>query len=115
MWKWAAIIVLGRGRVGGVDEVLLGLFTHLIFTGILGAVFIYMLKSVTSRLIYFKGWLFAVVAWFAIYASTLFYEVEGLFPVATRTAFSNLSSASVYGITLAWFINRTYHQLQTPE
>ena len=80
----------------------IGLLGQLIFTGVLGIVFAFLLPAFSSRLYLFKEWLFGVASWFVIYAINHLYRVEGTFPILLKTAFSNVVGASIFGLVVAW-------------
>lgn len=100
--EWATIVILGRPEIQGLGQYLLGLVGHLLFTVSLGILFTYLLPVISSRVYLFKGLLYGMVAWFAIYALSLLYRVAGIFPLELKTATSNLVGAAIYGLVLAW-------------
>ena len=63
----------------------------LIFLGVLGIGFSMLIKVISSKNIYFKGWLYGTFMWFAIYATMTMYELKHIYPVDTMTAFLKLN------------------------
>ncbi|MDW7651505.1 MAG: DUF6789 family protein [Bacillota bacterium] len=112
-WQWAAIMVLGRDQISGTAENILGIVTHLIFTGFMGILFSFLVPHLKSRGIVIKGWFFAVGAWFSIYALTLLFKVKGTVPILLKTAVSNFVGATIYGIVLGWMITKLYIKATT--
>src|SRR5690554_6629444 len=74
-WQWAVIIILGKENISTTATLVIGVFGHIFFTALLGVVFSFFIRYFSSRLIILKGWLYAISAWFAIYAVTLFSQV----------------------------------------
>jgi hypothetical protein len=79
-------------------EVLLAEAVVLIFLGVLGIGFSMLLKGISSKNIYFKGWLYGVFMWFVIYAVITMYKLEHIYPVDTKTALCSLISALIWSI-----------------
>ncbi|WP_114679293.1 YqhR family membrane protein [Desulfotruncus alcoholivorax] len=95
---YAAEIILGH-RAASLIEALIGQGAQLLFAGVLGVVFSYFIINVKSKNYLFKGWLYGVTIWFAIYTvGRLFGTLEHL---PWQTATSNVITASVFGLVLA--------------
>ena len=95
----------------GWTEVLFAEAVVIIFMGVLGIVFSMLIKAVTSRNIFFKGWLYATFTWFIIYAIMTMYELKHIYPVDTSTALYSLITASIWSIGMTWtflFLNRKF-------
>ncbi len=97
---WSAIIIFGdlpRNHLEGI----FGFSMHLVFTGLLGIIFAFLIPHITSRAYLFKGIVYGLIANFISYA------IPGLFqkPVITEhslaTVTSNLIGAILFGIVLA--------------
>ena len=70
----------------GFLEILFAEVAVVIFEGILGIIFSMLIKVVSSKNLYFKGWLYGTFMWFAIYAAMTMYKLEHIYPVNTNTA-----------------------------
>lgn len=98
---WAGSVVYGHNPPFTQGEIILALFAHLVFTGALGMIFIYLIPQVTSRNFLLKGWLFGILIWFVIYGIAHLFKLEVVIPTPLRTVASNFAGASIYGLTLA--------------
>ena len=102
---FAAIFIFGHEPTN-LTQVIFAQIGHLFFTGLLGIIFAYLIPVVTSKNIFFKGWLYGVAMWFAIYAITVLFEVPVVKEISQTTAISNAIGASLYGITIAVVLYR---------
>ncbi|MDT8903611.1 hypothetical protein [Anaeroselena agilis] len=102
---WAAVIIHAHTPPFSLGETLFSLLGQLIFSGVLGIAFAYLVPPAGSRYLIFKGWLFSVTAWFLIYAVTTLFKVEGTVPIPLMTAIANLIASSVFGLVLAAALN----------
>jgi len=106
MADWSAIVILGRGGPFSTSEILLGLTGHLIWSGILGIVFVYLIPHVTHRHLTLKGLLFGWSVWFFIYSLTLLFKVGPTLNLPLKTPVSDFIGATIYGLALAWIATR---------
>lgn len=107
---FAAVLTYNH-RPQGLGEVLFAEFVVLIFLGILGIGFSFVLKAVSSSNIYLKGWLYGTFVWFSIYVVMTIFQLKHIYPVDTMTAASNLIAASFWSVTMTWtnlWLNRKY-------
>ncbi|KJS77740.1 MAG: hypothetical protein JL56_02895 [Desulfotomaculum sp. BICA1-6] len=103
---WPSIFVTGQSATNAL-LVLFSLLVQLIFAGFLGIVFAYLIsKLVTSINYVFKGLLFGVLSWFAIYSLTYIANVPKLTPLTMGTAVTDFMGALVFGFVLAETLNR---------
>ena len=109
-WKWAVIMTLGREQNLGTPEIILGVIAHLVFTGFLGIAFSYLVPHIKHEGIILKGVLFSILTWFIIYAITHLFQVQGTTPLLLKTAVSNVTGATIYGITLGWALAWLYNK-----
>lgn len=98
---WAGAIIYGA-RPHTFWEAIFAQTAQILFVGILGIVFVYLIPRIKSSNLYFKGWLFGAAMWFAFYGLTLLFKHKGTIPIDVQTAASDLAGASVYGLALAW-------------
>lgn len=72
---------------------------QLLFAGILGMVFAYLIVKQKGRRYLIEGWVYGILVWFAIYA--LGRQLNVLGDVTIQTALSYTITSSVFGLVLA--------------
>ncbi len=102
---WASVMIFGY-RFATPLEAVIGQAGQLIFSGLTGILFAFLLSLVSSRYYLFKGWLYGLTVWFGSYALTTIFKVTPLIPVKPDTVMSNMVTASVYGLVLAESLRR---------
>lgn len=103
---WPSIFVTGHSATNAFS-VMFFLLVQLIFVGFLGIVFAYLIsKLMTSTNYVFKGLLFGVLSWFAIYSLTYIANVPKLTPLTMGTAVTDFIGGLVFGFVLAETLNR---------
>jgi len=102
---WPSIFVTGQSATNAL-LVMFFLLVQLVFVGFLGIVFAYLVSKLTSTNYVFKGLLFGVLSWFAIYSLTYIANVPKLTPITMGTAVTDFIGALVYGFVLAETLNR---------
>lgn len=102
---WAGTILFGY-QPESVYEYILSLVAQILFSGILGILFAYIIPFIKSKNIFFKGLLFGLSVWFLIYAAGVVFDIQGLVIMHPDTVFSDIITVSIYGISLAYFFNR---------
>lgn len=101
---WHLFLMLAGYFIFGHDprtwyEYLLAGVAQFLYAGTLALGFAYVVSPSSHRLIYLKGWLFGVDAWFFTYAIAGLHRMPA--GQSWRTAISHFISASVYGLMLA--------------
>ena len=108
---WVGIILFGS-KPNNLGETLLALGGEIIFSGVSGIIFAYLIIRITNKNIIFKGWLFGVTIWFTTYVIMTLFKVRGLEAMDFSTAASDLFTSSLYGIllayTLRWLDRKTF-------
>ncbi|KUO52355.1 MAG: hypothetical protein APF76_04790 [Desulfitibacter sp. BRH_c19] len=104
-WEWASVLIYGY-RTEITFEIILALVMQIFFAGIVGIVFAYLIKYVTSNYLLTKGVIYSLFVWFSANAITYMYDVSPLSPIKGDTVISNLITVSIYGIVLAMLIKR---------
>ena len=103
---WPSIFITGHSATNAFLAMFFFL-VQLIFVGFLGIVYAYLIsKLVTNTNYVFKGLLFGVLSWFAIYSLTYIANVPKLTPLTMGTAVTDFIGALVFGFVLAETINR---------
>jgi len=98
---WSSIIIFAHTPPFTLGETAWAFFAQLLYTGILGILFVYLISKATTRNLLFKGWIFGEAIWFFTYALTTLFKVEGTIPIALTTAISDFISASLFGLVQA--------------
>ena len=97
---WAGILLFGnlpRSHIEG----LVSLFMHILWTGLLGIIFAFLIPQITSRGYLIKGAVFGVLAGFIIYAIPTLLQMPILREHSLATVLSNMTGGLIWGLTLA--------------
>lgn len=97
---WSSVMIFGYLPVTKAEEIL-ALVGQVIFSMLLGIVFVFMVPAISSRNLWFKGMSYAFGVWFLILIITLLFNVKHLVPIYFATALSNFIGALIYGLVLA--------------
>lgn len=100
---WAAIILYGgfpRSHAEGVFALLM----HLLWTGVLGIMFAYLLPHLTSKNYLLKGAIFGVTLGFIIYAIPTLLQMPLLKEHSFITVISNHTGGLIWGLTTAYVL-----------
>ena len=101
---WAAVLLYGH-RPHGVGDAIFAQIVQIVFTGILGILFAYLIPLITSRYYLFRGFIFGLSVWFLIYSFTLLYDLQGIVPLELLTAAVDFFGAGIYGLVVAAFLH----------
>ncbi|MHB1126747.1 MAG: DUF6789 family protein [Bacillota bacterium] len=97
---WASIIAFGHTPMTTWESIF-GEITNLIWTMLLGVVFVYIAsRIITSSKLYLRGFIYGVAMWFIINALAVMYKLPDLY-LTFGSVITNLISAIVYGLVLA--------------
>lgn len=107
---WIAIFIFAHTPPFSVGEIAYATLGELVMAGVLGVGFAFWLPHVSSRNLLFKGWLFSVTVWFALYAITALFNLQGTVPLPLKTAISNFVNATIFGLVQAYAL-----QALTPQ
>ncbi|MFZ5943146.1 MAG: hypothetical protein ACOYVD_03480 [Bacillota bacterium] len=108
---FAAIMIYGY-KPENFWEALFAQIGYIMFSSLLGIVFVYLLLLITSANIFLKSWFFAVAVWFFSYAVTLLFQVPELKEITFSSTISNYMSASIWGLALAYFAGKMDSRLK---
>ncbi|MEW6448762.1 MAG: hypothetical protein AB1426_11900 [Bacillota bacterium] len=97
--EWAGIVVFGH-KPHGPGEFIIAQSLQLFFSGIVGIIFAYLLLLVTNKNLLFKGWVYAILSWFALRGLAKTCNLSML-DLDFATALANIVNVSVYGLLLA--------------
>ncbi len=108
---WLGIIMFNHAPPFNSFQMIWAILVHLIFGGITGTIFVYLIPQVTSKNLLFKGWLFGTSVFLIIYSLDLVLQLEGLENMPIKTTLSDFIGASIYGLVLAevtkWLTNKS--------
>ncbi len=103
---WVGIIVFGdlpRSLVEG----LFALLMHLLWVGVLGIGFAFLIPHVTSQGYLLKGMIYGVVLGFLVYAIPTVFQMPILEETSMATVFSNHTGGAIWGLVMS----KTLHLL----
>lgn len=72
---WAAIVIYGT-KARNFAEVVFAQAIQLIFVGILGIIFAYLIPAISSKNYLLRGWLFGSFIWFLLYGISLLFKIH---------------------------------------
>jgi hypothetical protein len=102
---WAAILIFGD-HVANTAEAVTAFFIHLVFTGMLGIVFAFLIPQVTSRAYLLKGVIYALIVGFFIYVIPVLLQMPLLRETALGTSLSNQIGGVIWGLVTAYTLAR---------
>jgi len=102
---WAAIFLYGRPQENML-EAAVAQAGQLLFSGLVGIFYAYIMLKLTSGNHLFKGWLYGIVVWFSTYALTIVFQVPFLSRHPFESVVVHVIAASVYGLILAEALKR---------
>lgn len=74
---------------------------YLSFTCASGVLFAYLIKGVGSKNHLLKGWFFAIISWFAVFAIGTMYKIQLVNKVPWQESVSNFITTSIFGLIMA--------------
>lgn len=101
---WAAFLLYGHQPLG-IGDAFFAQLVQIVFTGILGILFAYLIPVITSRYYLFRGFIFGLSVWFLIYSFTLLYGLHGIVPLEALTVAIDFVGAGIYGSVLAYILH----------
>lgn len=104
---WSSVFIFGE-KTDALSETMVALFGQLIFSGMVGIIFAYLIVGATSKYLYFKGCIFALLVWFISYAVVVLFNINLLIPTGITTVVSNIVNVSIYGLVLAFVHKKLY-------
>jgi hypothetical protein len=102
---WAAYTIYGT-KPQNFAETVFAQGAQLIFVGILGIIFAYLIPVLTSRNYLLRGWLYGAIIWFSLYGISMLFKIEATTPLRLGTVATDLVGASVFGLVLAVALHR---------
>lgn len=97
---WAAVLLYGH-RPHAFGEVAFAQIVQIVFTGILGIAFAYLIPLISSHHYLFRGLIFGLTAWFLIYSVTLLYGLHTIVQLELLTTVVDFVGSAVFGLVLA--------------
>ena len=102
---WAAVAIYGR-LPNTILELIFAQAGQIFFAGFLGIILSALLLKLTSGNYLLKGWIYGVIGWFTLYSISIAVRLPNLETHTLSTVVAHLISASVYGLILAYTLNR---------
>lgn len=102
---YAAIFIFGNKPVFWFDTVF-ALLVHVIFTGLLGVVFGYIMPLISSKNYLLKGGCYGVAVWFIFYSIGFLHRLPLFVKTSWQTAISDVVTSIAYGLVLAVTLRR---------
>lgn len=93
---WAGILLYGNPPVG-LGQTLFALFMHLVWVGMLGVIFAFVVTIITSRGLIIKGVTYSLICSFWIYAVPKLYQMPQFKSTPFKTTLSNNIGAIICG------------------
>ncbi len=93
-------------RPEGIFETVFFIGVQFVFLGLLGAIFALILPFITSEHHLFKGALYGATGWFIFFSLPYLLQLPDLVEVPLSTSVSNVISAALWGIAMAFILNR---------
>lgn len=97
---WASVLLYGH-RPHGVGDAVFAQIVQVIFAGILGILFAYLILAISSRHYLLRGAIFGFAAFFLIYGATLLFELHEVIPLELPTVAVDFAGAGIFGLVLA--------------
>lgn len=97
---WTGVILYGD-LPRNIGETIYALLIHLVWTGLLGVIFAYILPRITSRGYLIKGVFFGFVTGFITYAITTLFKTPHITITPLRTVISDHIGGVIFGLVLA--------------
>ena len=99
---FSAVFILGK-EPRGVLEIIFGLLLHFGFSGVLGAIFAYLVNHhiLTRRYLWIKGGLLGIGAWFIINVLSTLYKVKRVAVISVESALTLAGTSLLMGIVMA--------------
>lgn len=94
------IFIYGKKPVLFLEH-LFAVIVVLLFLGLLGGIFAYLILKISSDSHLLKGWIFGLIVWFGTFSITSLANRPEISTVSVNTAFSNFLGASIWGAAMA--------------
>lgn len=98
-----------------LSEYIFALIALIYWNGLLGVVFVFLLKKIESKNLAFKGWCFGISVWFFSYVITHLFQIPEFAEISLNTVISNAIGATLNGITLGYTLNYLHKRLDSND
>ncbi|HEX3031430.1 MAG TPA: hypothetical protein VHS59_04215 [Bacillota bacterium] len=107
---WASVLIYGRPAASTL-ELVFATLAYIIFVGMLGVGFAYLIPAINSRNYLFKGVMYGLFLGFVFYALPILFKIPYLMRTDLNTALTTWIGDVLWGLVLAqalkWLDNRT--------
>lgn len=101
---FSSVLIYGHEFRNLAEDVLATLITFF-FCGLMGTIFVYLIRRISSKNYLLKGWVFSITIWFSAFAITILFRIPGLISIPFKTTLSNFIEASIWGLSLGYCLN----------
>lgn len=108
---FSAILIYGH-KPTGLLEYLFAMLVHWGFAAVGGIVFAFLLKAISEKNLFLKGWFCGIGIWFFAYVITRLFKVPELEKIPLKDAFINFLVSSVYGFVMASVYSRIEQEVR---
>lgn len=105
MLDWASVMIYGH-RPNSLPEAVYALMTQLMWTGVLGVIFSFILIKVHSEGDVVKGATYGFITGFLIFAVAIAFRMPHLSQIPFKTSLSNGVEGIIWGMLLAYILRR---------
>jgi len=106
---FAGVFIFGS-RPQTLGEKIFAQFGVLVFTALIGILFVHLILKISSRYLLWKGLISGILLWFFVYALVELYKVPHFHRTSLASSMENTIIAMIYGFVLSalltWLQNR---------
>lgn len=104
-YEWPLALITSMSA-NTIFEAIVGQIIHILFAGMLGVVFAYIILLISSRSHLILGWLYGFFVWFAVHVAVNLFNFQLLKPIPISQMISDFTTASIYGLVLSAALHR---------
>ncbi len=108
---FSSLLVFGH-LPSGWPEAALAQIVQLMFSGVLGAIFVYLLDIISTRYLYFKSAVYAMAIWFSAYGIPKVLALSLFKHMNFQTALSHLFTSLAEGVVVAFILTKVVPEEQ---
>lgn len=97
---WASVLIYGR-KAATTAEFVVATIAYLVFVGLLGIVFAYLITAINSRNYLFKGVMYGIFLGLIFYSLPILFKIPQLMRMELNTVISFWVGDIIWGLTLA--------------
>jgi hypothetical protein len=97
---FAAVLVYST-KAKTIGELIFAHLVQLFFSALLGVLFVFLIKNITSKYLFLKAISFGLFVWLFAFSTAQLYKLPELYKVDLKTALVNYIAAIVFGLVIA--------------